>query len=483
MIAFAGLLMIGLTELVVLLFPGRGPFGETTGLIRSVGDVVVDLLIIALVANALRNGKRWAWWVAVVLGVFNVLVGVVALVGILLGGLVDGAPLALGGGLLWFGELGLILINRRAFRVPWRRRVPGGVAATEGDSMQRARALLTSVGGSTMSWMTLWPEMRYAFMADGRGYVGYERHAGVALALSDPVVPEGTIADAVAEFTRRAEQGGLTPCLFSVTDAAADAARTAGWRTVQIAEDTIIDLPRLAFKGKKWQDVRSALNKAKRESITFRMTTLAEEPFAILAQVRAISEQWVGEKGLPEMGFTLGGVDEALDPAVKVGLAIDTTGSIHGVTSWLPVYTEGGQVRGWTLDVMRRRDDGFRSVMEFMIASACLTFQQDGAGFVSLSGAPLARSEQSGEELDRTDRLLDKLGASLEPFYGFRSLHAFKAKFAPRYEPIHLAFRDEADLPRIGVALTRAYLPDATPRQLLAAGLSAHGEHADAGAR
>ena len=282
--------------------------------------------------------------------------------------------------MLWIGEIGLLVFNRGAFRVPLRRRIKGGVAATEGDSMARARALLMAVGGSTMSWMTTWPEMRYCFMTDGRGYVGYERHAGVALALSDPVVPEGTIADAVAEFTRRAEQGGLTPCLFSVTDAAADAARTAGWRTVQIAEDTIIDLPRLAFKGKKWQDVRSALNKAKRESITFRMTTLAEEPFAILAQVRAISEQWVGEKGLPEMGFTLGGVDEALDPAVKVGLAIDTTGSIHGVTSWLPVYAAGGQVRGWTLDVMRRRDDGFRSVMEFMIASACLTFQQDGRG-------------------------------------------------------------------------------------------------------
>ena len=49
-------------------------------------------------------------------------------------------------------------------------------------------------------------------------------------------------------------------------------------------------------------------------------------------------------------------------------------------------------------------------------------------------------------------------------------------KFAPRYEPIHLAFRDEADLPRIGIALTKAYLPDATAGQLLAAGLSARGE-------
>ena len=431
MLAFGGLIAIGLTELVVLLFPGRGPFGSVAGLAGPTVDVVLDLVVIAVVANALRLGKRWAWWLTVGYGLLNIGAAVLALVLIFSGRLAQGAPIVLGSALLWIGLLGLIVLNRGAFRVPLRRRVPGGVAATEGDSSARARALLTSVGGSTMSWMTTWPEMRYCFLTDGRGYVGYERHAGVALALADPVAPPDTIADAVAEFTRRAEQGGLTPCLFSVTDAAADAARSAGWRTVQIAEDTIIDLPGLAFKGKKWQDVRSALNKAKRESITFRMTTLADEPFAVLAQVRAISEQWVGEKGLPEMGFTLGGVDEALDPAVKVGLAMDPTGSIHGVTSWLPVYAPGGHVRGWTLDVMRRRDDGFRSVMEFMIASACLALKDDGAQFVSLSGAPLARSEQSGEELDRTDRLLDKLGASLEPFYGFRSLHAFKAKFAP----------------------------------------------------
>ena len=476
MLAFAGLIALGLTEVVVLVFPGAGPFGTVPARVGSVLDVLVDLVIIAVVANALRLGKRWAWWLIVAYGVLNIVVAMVTVVLILFGRVPDGAPIILGTAVLWTVEVTLLVAHHGAFRVGLRRRVPGGVAASEGDSNARARAQLMSVGGSTMSWMTTWPEMRYSFMTDGRGYVGYQRHAGVALALSDPVVPAGTVADAVAEFTASAERGGLTPCLFSVTDAAADAARTAGWRTVQIAEDTIVDLPGLAFTGKKWQNVRSALNKAKRESIMFRLVGLAEESSTVLAQVRAISEQWVGEKGLPEMGFTLGGVDEALDPAVAVGLATDATGNVHGVTSWLPVYAAGGRVRGWTLDVMRRRDDGFRSVMEFMIASACLEFREDGAEFVSLSGAPLARSEEEGEELDRTDRLLDKLGASLEPFYGFRSLHAFKAKFAPRYEPIHLAFRDEADLPRIGVALTRAYLPDATPRQLLAAGFSARGQ-------
>ncbi|GAA1834355.1 DUF2156 domain-containing protein [Pseudonocardia ailaonensis] len=478
LLAFAGLVAIGLTELVVLLFPGSGPFGPTAG-DGTLVDVLVDLLIIAVIANALRLGKRWAWWVAVVLGVINALTLVIAVVGL---GFQRARPdldieisapsVTIGSGLLWLGLLLLLLFTRRAFRGRIRRRVVGGQTGQEAE--ERARGLLTAVGGSTMSWMTLWPEMRYYFTKDGRGYVGYQRHAGIALALADPVVPADTIADAVREFTEEAERGGLTPCLFSVTDAAAEAARAAGWRTVQIAEDTILDLPGISFKGKKWQDIRTALNKAKREGIEFRVVTLAEASFAILAQVRAISEQWVGDKGLPEMGFTLGGVEEALDPAVKVGLAIDAGGSLHGVTSWLPVYGPDGAVRGWTLDVMRRRTDGFRSVMEFMIASACLAFGAEGYAFISLSGAPLARGEE-GVELDRTDRLLDKLGGALEPFYGFRSLHAFKAKFSPRYEPVHLAFRDEADLPRIGIALTRAYLPDATPRQLIAAGFSGGG--------
>ena len=291
-----------------------------------------------------------------------------------------------------------------------------------------------------------------------------------ALRLDVDALPAGEdrdrLAAAVDEFTTMSEANGLTPCLFSVGKETADAAARRGWRTVQVAEDTIVDLPELQFTGKSWQDIRSALNKAKKDDITFRMTTLADEPFSVLAQVRAISEEWVGDKGLPEMGFTLGSVEEALDRDVRVGLAVDPTGSIHGVTSWLPVYGEGGVVQGWTLDVMRRRPDGFRPVVEFLIASSALEFKEQGAQFVSLSGAPLARSDD-GADAASMDRLLDMLGAAMEPLYGFRSLHAFKKKFKPRYEPVFLCFRDEADLPRIGIALTRAYLPDATAPQLI----------------
>jgi lysylphosphatidylglycerol synthetase-like protein (DUF2156 family) len=118
---------------------------------------------------------------------------------------------------------------------------------------------------------------------------------------------------------------------------------------------------------------------------------------------------------------------------------------------------------------MRRSGDGFRAVVEYLIASACLAFRDEGAHFVSLSGAPLARSDRAeGGTEPVLDRVLDQLGELLEPYYGFRSLHQFKAKFQPRHEPMFLVYRDEADLPRVGLGIARAYLPDAGVRELVA---------------
>ncbi len=230
-----------------------------------------------------------------------------------------------------------------------------------------------------------------------------------------------------------------------------------------MAEETVVPLGGLTFTGRRWQDVRTALNRAGRAGITAEWLTWRAAPLALTDQIRAISEEWVADKGLPEMGFTLGGLDELADDEVRLLLAVDADRTVHGVTSWLPVRRDGAVV-GWTLDFMRRRGEGFRGVMEFLIASAALHAQADGAEFLSLSGAPLARLDR-GEPGDALQRLLDLAGRSLEPVYGFRSLLAFKAKFQPEYRPLFLAYPDPAALPRIGTAIGRAYLPDVGPRQ------------------
>jgi len=329
---------------------------------------------------------------------------------------------------------------------------------------ERALELLHTYGGGNLSWMATWPDNAHFVTADGKAAIAYQVKGGTAIALGDPVGAPESAATSIAEFARDCETHGWVPCMFSSTRAVLPQTSALGWRHVQVAEDTVIDLPNLQFKGKAWQDVRTALNRAAKSDIQFRMVRLADESFAMVQQARGISDQWVSDKGLPEMGFTLGGIDEALDPEVRVGLAVNAHGILQGITSWLPVYGPGGVVHGWTLDVMRRLPDGFRPVMEFMIASACLAFKEQGALTVSLSGAPLARSEDDDDGLGGVDAVLNQLGEMLEPVYGFRSLHQFKTKFKPRYEPMYMVFPDEAALPRIALALTQAFLPDARLR-------------------
>lgn len=134
-----------------------------------------------------------------------------------------------------------------------------------------------------------------------------------------------------------------------------------------------------------------------------------------------------------------------------------------------PVHRDGAVV-GLTLDVMWRREGGFRPVMDFLIASAALDAQREGLEVLSLSGTPLARTQPEGATADapgstssRLEAVLDVLGGLLEPAYGFRSLLAYKKKFGPRLVPLHLAVPDLMDAPAVGLAVARAYLPDLTP--------------------
>lgn len=476
LIALWGVIAIGAMQVIDIAVPYDGPLGNSEPDVAG-WDVALDVIIIALVANGLRHGYGIAWISTMILGILNLLLASLGLFTIPLlleFGVIDRPDEVLGQYIaptvFWVAMLAFLAIGRSAFRVPLRSSRRALDAHAQGLQPLRRDELIDRIrafGGGTISWMATWPENSRA--AVGEGAVAYQEHSGVGIMLGDPIVPHGAHADALEAYSRTMHQVGLVPCVFSASDIT-EIAKPEGWRSIVVAEDTIVDLPGLEFRGKSWNHVRTAINRAGREDIEFRMVTLSDEPWSVITQVRTISEQWSGDKGLPEMRFTLGTVDEALDPEARVGIAMDAEGSLHGITSWLPVFDrqDPGRIAGWTLDVMRRRDGGFGPVMEFLIASSAKHFSEQGYDFISLSGAPLVRSEETSADV--VYRVLDRLGEIIEPLYGFRSLHRFKQKFNPRHESLHMLYRDDGDLPRIGVALTRAYLPDATMRDLVSSG-------------
>lgn len=351
----------------------------------------------------------------------------------------------------WVGNIFWLTVAFCAYKV--FHAVPD---ATHEAQRVAARDVLKSGTGDHISWMTLWEGNRY-FFNDG-GYVAYRVHNNVALTLGEPIVggnQAGTKADVADQFEHFASDQSWRTAWYSV---GADFAQSRpGFRRVEVAEEAVLNCDNTEFKGKKFQNVRTARNKAGKEGITALWIYWHDLDPILRGKCEALSEQWVGDKALPEMGFTLGGLQEMQDPDTRLLLAVGEDGMLHAMTSWMPVYRDG-QICGYTLDVMRRHDEGFPGAIDFLVSEAVIIAAGEGCEFVSMSGAPLAGD--GGDEPGLLDLLLDRVGQEMEPLYGFRSLAAAKHKFQPEERPWYLCYEDELSLPSIGMAVSHAYLPE-----------------------
>ena len=327
---------------------------------------------------------------------------------------------------------------------------------------------IIGLGGESMSFMATWKGNDYWFSATGRSAIAYRVSYGIALTVTGPFGDPDEYEDDLRAFADFCTQRSLTPVFYSVHAEQRDELVSAGWNALDVGTEMVIDPAAWQTRGKKWQDVRTAINKAKRDGITDVLTTFKESPFSVQTQIREISAQWAGEKALPEMGFTLGGVDELVDPRVKLLYAVDADGKVLGVTSWLPTY-ENGEVIGWTLDFMRHRTDSVNGIMEFLIARMAERLRDEGkVRFMSLSAAPLAGMGGDGMEQSAVlDHVLQMVADIMEPAYGFHSLFRFKLKFHPEESKVYICYPDAAKLPQISLAVAQAYVPSLTPAEAM----------------
>jgi phosphatidylglycerol lysyltransferase len=127
---------------------------------------------------------------------------------------------------------------------------------------------------------------------------------------------------------------------------------------------------------------------------------------------------------------------------------------VVGFVTFVPIFG-----KGWGLDLMRRGGDAPNGLMEFLIASAALQFQSEGAGLLSLGLSPLAGAEPDPAESEMIARGRQLLYQRFNLFYGFKGLHAFKEKFGPRWEPRYMIYPGETALAQTVYAIIRAHSP------------------------
>lgn len=341
---------------------------------------------------------------------------------------------------------------------------------------------LVEQGGESMSFMTTWEGNEYWFSPSGKSAIAYRVYLGIALTVTGPFGDPQEYKQDLIDFTRFCEKNSWMPVFYAVHEDQRQALEDMQWSSLDVGTEMIIDPRQWKTTGKKWQDVRTAINKAKRQGIVDVLSTYQEASLDVRSQIIGISDSWADEKSLPEMKFTLGGVEELRDPRVKLLYAVDAQGEVIAVTSWLPTYRQG-KVVGWTLDFMRHRPDAVNGIMEFLIARMAERLRDgqsdnpQGADtddptmkdveFLSLSAAPLSGIQPLGKGSAVPTHVLQMTAKILEPAYGFHSLLFFKKKFQPQESHVFVAYPDASRLPQLALAVTHAYLPDMSMRDVI----------------
>lgn len=333
-----------------------------------------------------------------------------------------------------------------------------------GDSAV-ARELAERYGRSSTAPLLALPDNARLPLCDGQALAGLAVRNGVAISLGLPVAPDGLEQAALVQLVQECEQAGWTPALLALDERQRELAADQGFASQKIGEEAFLDVAEFSTAGKRRSNVRHSVTRARKDGVAVVRYDATTRTRRRDGQLAAISAAWLADKGGPELGFTLGrfDLDRLGDQEVfvaLVGLGSETE-RVVGFVTWLP-YANGDAA---VLDLMRRGEQVPPGVMETLVVDSLADFAARGRSVASLGGVPLAATTA---RTDRASQLLGWLYEHGDAVYAAKGLFRFKDKFAPRWEPMFLAYPGAADVPRIGLAALRAFLPPGAVRELLA---------------
>jgi phosphatidylglycerol lysyltransferase len=304
-------------------------------------------------------------------------------------------------------------------------------------------------GHHSLSALAAQHDKHHLSVADGRGLVAYAVRGQIAFAAGDPLCADADREAAARDWLEHCRRNGWTPCVYEAAEERRELYGHLGLRSLKMAEEAIVELPSFSLAGGSRAALRSMVHKVKRQGLEVsRYERRCGAAPAIDAQLEEISRDWLAERRLGEMGFSLGRF--SLDALEEQHVFLACQGArVLAFTTWRP-YRAG---RAALLDLMRRRSDAPSGTMDLLVSSALEALRDAGLEEASLANAPLANVSEPKSGIEKGVTLLFE---HVNAFYGYRNLFQFKKKFAPRWEGRYLVYPRGA-LPHVAYALAHVH--------------------------
>ncbi len=349
--------------------------------------------------------------------------------------------------------LGAIVVLGMMLRPVLKKRLP----EASPEERETVASLITQHGRDPMDSFALLEDKRYFFNTDSSACIAYVLWRKYAVALADPIGPEAARPGLITAFTSYCAHQDWEPIFYCAHVSQRQLYEDTGFVTVKVGEDARLDAADFKLDGGKFQNLRTARNKARKNGLTYQWYDATPGPdHGLEAQLQLLSQHWLDAKNGGEMTFDLGSFDIPTLRTHGVSIVRNPEGRIEAFATWWPY----AQSKGRCLDLMRGREE-VRDVMDFLIVEAIDHFKTLGVEEISLGNAPLANVDaaEEGAILTREERAVKFLFENFDRFYGYKKLFNFKKKYQPEWQGRYLAYKPRTRLAMVALAVAGVHLP------------------------
>jgi phosphatidylglycerol lysyltransferase len=291
----------------------------------------------------------------------------------------------------------------------------------------------------SQSRLALLGDKPFLFSDNRRAFIMYGVEGRSWIAMGDPVGPEEEKQELIWKFRELCDLHAAWTVFYEVGRESLHYYLDLGLTLLKIGEEAHVRLDDFSLEGgtRKW--MRKMQRKIESEGVSFAIV----DADAVLPELRAVSDAWLGEKRTREKGFSLGFFAEEYVRRFPIAVVKKDDRIVAFANIWA-----GGDSEELSVDLMRHAEDAPPGVMDYMFLNLMLWGQAQGYRWFNLGVAPLSGLENRalGTMWARAGALTYRLG---ENFYNFQGLRQYKEKFDPQWEPVYLASPGGLALPRI----------------------------------
>jgi lysylphosphatidylglycerol synthetase-like protein (DUF2156 family) len=292
--------------------------------------------------------------------------------------------------------------------------------------------MVNRYGYEHQSFVLLYGGMEVWRLQEPEAAVLYRRVGRVAVVGAAPLTARAHMREVIQRFLAYCREQNLDCLMLPLGIETADVARECGMGLLKIGESGYFKLPEWKPVGNRGKKVRAGVNQARKAGIAIeRYDPLSNQDKYARAEIEELCQAWINTREVDALGWLLELDPFKLAEYKRYFLARAANGRLEGMLACSPIPARNG----WYLEDLIRRPGADRGVSELLISEALRYLAAEGAELATLATSPLAGIEphEANPEFRYFARLLKLIYEYLDAFYHFKTLHRFKAKFAPSF--------------------------------------------------